>query len=85
MGICSRLFLVSMAEGRGACVVQRLVDEGSVQADARVCVTGHSLGGALAMLAAHDIATQLKHCRMQVGEWETVFEGLSERVALHVF
>ena len=46
--------------------MQGLYKTGELDAAARICVTGHSLGGALAMLAAHDIATQIKPQHLQV-------------------
>lgn len=47
-------------------LVQELYKSGAIDADAHVCVTGHSMGGALAVLAAHDIAAELKPHSMQV-------------------
>ena len=45
---------------------QGLFESGAVDASAHVRVTGHSLGGALAVLAALDIAEQLKPPSLQV-------------------
>lgn len=45
--------------------LRQLFKENKVEPDARVCLTGHSLGGALAQLAAHDIALQFPLCRLQ--------------------
>ena len=45
--------------------MQALIADGGVDPDALISVTGHSLGGALAMLAAHDIATEMQPGRMQ--------------------
>ena len=45
---------------------QELFSSGRVRRDARIYVTGHSMGGALAMLAAHDIAVELNPPCMQV-------------------
>lgn len=47
-------------------VMQMLFETGMVEESAQVLVTGHSLGGALAMLAAYDIAVELKPHRLQV-------------------
>ncbi|KAK9799340.1 hypothetical protein WJX73_007370 [Symbiochloris irregularis] len=55
--------------------LQKLYSTGQVDAGARVCVTGHSLGGALAMLAAHDIATQIQPARLQVYTYGAPYPG----------
>ena len=54
------------ADARCCTAVQGLIASEEVQADARVCLTGHSLGGALAMLAAFDLATKLQPHQLQV-------------------
>ncbi|KAK9804066.1 hypothetical protein WJX73_001449 [Symbiochloris irregularis] len=56
-------------------LVQKLYSSGEVDPNARVCVTGHSLGGALAMLAAHDIATQIEPKRLQVYTYGAPYPG----------
>ncbi|KAK9790342.1 hypothetical protein WJX73_005473 [Symbiochloris irregularis] len=50
------------ANGLNAKILDRL----KVARDARICVTGHSLGGALAVLAAHDIQMKLQPAQLQV-------------------
>ena len=47
--------------------VKKIVDASQVKAaNMRILLTGHSLGGVVAVLAAHDLATQLglKNCQV---------------------
>lgn len=57
-------------------ILQELYKSGAIDAEAVICVTGHSLGGALAVLAAHDIAAELKPYSMQVREPSFQIHGL---------
>ena len=50
-----------------AILVQNLMSTGEVDSSPRVCITGHSLCGALAVLAAHDIQRELQLTNMQAG------------------
>ena len=43
-----------------------LMNTGAVDQEPRIICTGHSLGGALAMLAALDIAVDIKPKQLQV-------------------
>ncbi|KAK9810817.1 hypothetical protein WJX73_009654 [Symbiochloris irregularis] len=46
--------------------IRELWASGAMHRDAKVYITGHSLGGALAMLAAHDIHTELQPASMHI-------------------
>ena len=54
---------------------QGLVDAGKLSAQARLMVTGHSLGGALAVLAAFDIKRAMGELRLEMYTYGTPYPG----------
>ena len=54
---------------------QDLVASGQLKAAARLLVTGHSLGGALAVLAAFDIKLAISSLRVEVYTYGTPYPG----------
>ena len=52
---------------------QELVDLGQLSRQARLLITGHSLGGALAVLAAFDIKRALSDFRMEMYTYGTPY------------
>ena len=64
----SRLFTATM-------LCQGLVDAGKLSAQARLMVTGHSLGGALAVLAAFDIKRAMGELRLEMYTYGTPYPG----------
>ena len=55
--------------------MQDLVESGQVKANARLLVTGHSLGGALAVLAAFDIKLAIGSLRVEMYTYGTPYPG----------
>ena len=56
-------------------LLQGLVDSGQLSAQARLLITGHSLGGALAVLAAFDIKRAMPEFRVQMYTYGTPYPG----------
>ena len=63
--------------------MQELVASGQLKAQARLLVTGHSLGGALAVLAAFDIKQAMASLRMEMYTYGTPYPG--NRAFAHEF
>ena len=56
-------------------LVQGLVDSGQLCEGARLMLTGHILGGALATLAAFDIKQAMGHFRVQLYTYGSPYPG----------
>ena len=57
------------------CCLQDLVESGQLSRHARLLVTGHSLGGALAVLAAMDIKLAMSDFCMEMYTYGTPYPG----------
>ena len=64
-------------------LVQELVESGQLSAQARLLITGHSLGGALAVLAAFDIMRAMPDFKAQMYTYGTPYPG--NRAFAHEF